>query len=183
MKLKRTDISLDKIQGILGMPDLKDFIKCYESLKTVHLKVHMKLTFTKVDNTVYGMLKNLGEELRFSILFEISIEIAKRILTEFVHLSFMTQTALNKDHFQIRDEIACILAVLMAFDLCGKRMSITKIIAAAAQVKKLVEVNLKNSDVQKYYTEVHPNTKQLVPAWFFPMAGWKEMTNPEMLEP
>lgn len=77
------------------MPILKDFKNCYEFLKVTYMKYEKKETYPNVDNILYDALKELNNSHKITAISETANEISKKILTEFIFLSFLNETPLN----------------------------------------------------------------------------------------
>ena len=136
VKLRRTDVTIEKLTKVVNMPDMKDFIKCYESQKVAYM-CSLEDSYTNINNIVFEVLKVL-ELHKFTSIFEAAIDIAKHLFTEYVNLSFMNERTQPKHH-QIRDYICCALALLISLDLSGRSLSLTNMIAHLGKHKPLVK--------------------------------------------
>jgi len=67
---------------------MKDFIKCYESQKIAYMSI-LQYDYANIDNILVEALKSLGDLQKSTAIFEAANEIAKKLITEYVHLAFM----------------------------------------------------------------------------------------------
>ncbi|CDW81111.1 UNKNOWN [Stylonychia lemnae] len=180
--LKKLEITIDKILQVIQMPNLKDFKKCYEYLKVVFIQNEKQNTYPNVDQILYEVLKELNESHKVTVIRECSNEISKKILTEYIFLSFLNQTPQNQNQFANQDYIACILAIMIAFDLYGAPQSIEKLILLMDQLKPELRFVIKVDDIIRYYGELYPDVQNLIPAWIVPRSDFKELTKPEKVK-
>lgn len=155
MYLRRRDLTLEKITSVIQLPNLKDFTNCYECLKVSYMKYVMKETYANVDNIIYETLKLMDNKHKVTVIFETANEIAKKLLTEYIFLSFMTHSEQNQAHYQFKDYIACIIALIMSFDIYGTPKSITYLIEEVSKFNSNITQFIKATDIVKYYNELH----------------------------